>query len=44
MLLDGEHLLSDAIAAGIPLEVIAFGHEAVDGRLAELANAARRGN
>jgi TrmH family RNA methyltransferase len=42
ILLDGEHLLCDAVAAGASVEVAAFGQEAADGRLSALADRVRR--
>ena len=41
ILLDGEHLLRDALAAGVILDVAAFSDEAASGRLAALAADAR---
>src|SRR5688572_17242965 len=37
MLLDGEHLIDEALASGVRLDVAAFGDGLVDGRLAALA-------
>jgi TrmH family RNA methyltransferase len=42
MLLDGEHLLQDALAARTPIEIAAFADDAVDGRLSDLADGVRR--
>jgi TrmH family RNA methyltransferase len=37
MLLDGQHLVEEALSAGIRLDVVAFGERVVPGRLATLA-------
>ncbi|HJR58133.1 MAG TPA: RNA methyltransferase [Vicinamibacterales bacterium] len=37
VLLDGSHLVEEAISSGVPLEVVAFGSEALQERLAPLA-------
>lgn len=42
LLLDGEHLLAEAIACALPIEVAAFSDRAVEARLAGLAAAAGR--
>ena len=42
ILLDGEHLLSDAVSAGATVEVAAFAEDAADDRLAALADRVRR--
>ena len=41
MLLDGEHLVQDALAAGGGIELAAFAEDLVDGRLAPLADRVR---
>ncbi|MCA1563540.1 MAG: RNA methyltransferase [Acidobacteria bacterium] len=42
LLLDGEHLLAEAIACALPVEVAAFSDRAVEARLASLAAVAER--
>jgi TrmH family RNA methyltransferase len=42
MLLDGEHLIEEALASGVRLDVAAFGDGSADGRLAALAARATR--
>lgn len=37
VLLDGAHLVDEALTAGVPLDVVAFAAQAAQGRLAELA-------
>jgi RNA methyltransferase, TrmH family len=43
MLLDGEHLIDEALASGVRLDVAAFGDGLLDGRLAALAARTARG-
>ena len=38
VLLDGPHLLEEALASGVPLDVVVFAEDAAAGRLADLAS------
>lgn len=43
VLLDGEHLLAEALASGLPIEVAAFSDRLAEDRIAALGDRARRG-